>query len=120
MPKGLWDEKNISKLPGSYNRFLTKAYETIKGGNHGVLAMPVRANWGKIGEVIEINSFADLKENFGNDLNYSAYKLGRIALLGKPEKLLLYRVADSNAAFGSVNLQNDAEAPVDVITLKTK
>ena len=120
MPKGLWDEKNISRLPGSYNRFLTKAYETIKGGNHGVLAMPIKADWGKTGEVVEITSLAELKENFGEDFDFSSYKLGRIALLGKPEKLLLYRVVDQNAHVGSVNLQNDEETPKDVIALKTK
>ena len=80
--------------------------------------MPVKANWGEIGKVIEVNSFADLVEIFGKDVTYSAYKLGRLAFLGKPEKLLLYRVADESAAYGTVSLQN-AESS-DAITLKTK
>ena len=118
MPKGTWSEKNKPTLAGIYNRFLTKAKETITGGTHGVLGMPVKANWGEIGKVIEVNSFADLAEIFGKDATYSAYKLGRLAFLGKPEKLLLYRVADESAAYGTVSLQN-AESS-DAITLKTK
>ena len=118
MPKGTWSEKNKPTLAGIYNRFLTKAKETITGGTHGVLGMPVKANWGEIGKVIEVNSFADLEEIFGKDATYSAYKLGRLAFLGKPEKLLLYRVADESAAYGTVSLQN-AESS-DAITLKTK
>ena len=118
MPKGTWSEKNKPTLAGIYNRFLTKAKETITGGTHGILGMPVKANWGEIGKVIEVNSFADLAEIFGKDATYSAYKLGRLAFLGKPEKLLLYRVADESAAYGTVSLQN-AESS-DAITLKTK
>lgn len=118
MPKGTWSEKNKPTLAGIYNRFLTKAKETITGGTHGVLGMPVKANWGEIGKVIEVNSFADLAEIFGKDATYSAYKLGRLAFLGKPEKLLLYRVADESAAYGTVSLQNIESK--DAITLKTK
>ena len=118
MPKGTWSEKNKPTLAGIYNRFLTKAKETITGGTHGVLGMPVKANWGEIGKVIEVNSFADLAEIFGKDATYSAYKLGRLAFLGKPEKLLLYRVADESAAYGTVSLQNTESS--DAITLKTK
>ena len=118
MPKGTWSEKNKPTLAGIYNRFLTKAKETIIGGTHGVLGMPVKANWGETGKVIEVNSFADLVEIFGKDSTYSAYKLGRLAFLGQPEKLLLYRVADESAACGTVSLQN-AESR-DAITLKTK
>ena len=118
MPKGTWSEKNKPTLAGIYNRFLTKAKETITGGTHGVLGMPVKANWGEIGKVIEVNSFADLAEIFGKDSTYSAYKLGRLAFLGKPEKLLLYRVADESAAYGTVSLQNTESS--DAITLKTK
>ena len=118
MPKGTWSEKNKPTLAGIYNRFLTKAKETITGGKHGVLGMPVKANWGEIGKVIEVNSFADLAEIFGKDATYSAYKLGRLAFLGKPEKLLLYRVADESAAYGTVSLQNVESS--DAITLKTK
>lgn len=120
MPKGTWSEDNISSLAGIYNRFLTKAKETISGGNHGILAMPIRANWGEIGEVVEVTSFSDLTDIFGKDITYSAYKLGKLAFLGGPEKLLLYRIADSSAAYGTVALQNTEDTPADTITLKTK
>ena len=91
MPKGTWSEEKISSLAGIYNRFLTKAQETIAGGKHGVLAMPIRANWGEIGKVVEVTSFSDLTDIFGKNITYSAYRLGKLAFLGGPEKLLLYR-----------------------------
>ena len=120
MPKGTWSEEKISSLAGIYNRFLTKAQETIAGGKHGVLAMPIRANWGEIGKVVEVTSFSDLTDIFGKNITYSAYRLGKLAFLGGPEKLLLYRIADSSAAYGTVALQNTEQTPADVITLKTK
>lgn len=120
MPKGTWSEEKISSLAGIYNRFLTKAQETIAGGKHGVLAMPIRANWGEIGKVVEVTSFSDLTDIFGKNITYSAYRLGKLAFLGGPEKLLLYRIADSSAAYGTVALQNTEDSPTDIITLKTK
>lgn len=120
MPKGSWDAKDVPTLAGVYNRFLTKAMETITGGTHGVLAMPIKANWGEIGVVTEIESLSDLVDNFGSDIIYSGYKLGRLALLGKPQKLMLYRVADSSASYGSVALKNTEASAADVITIQTK
>ncbi|MFN1899936.1 hypothetical protein ACK2FY_18485 [Clostridioides difficile] len=59
--------------------------------------MPIRANWGEVGKVVTIkNDLRQLKTLFGDDMNYSAFKLGKLALLGNVKELLLYRLVDGN------------------------
>lgn len=124
MATGTWDERNRPIIPGWYNRFKNKALERIGTGIHGILAMPVKANWGPIKEVVSIavNSNAEkkLKQAFGEDSNYTAYRLGRLALLGQPKELLLYRLADSNAAIASLTLNNSEDTPKEFIKIETK
>ena len=93
MAKGTWNEKDRPSIPGFYNRFKTKAKEAVNG-LQGVLAMPVKANWGEVGKIVSITSLKELEDVFGKDSNYTAYKLGRLALLGNVKELLLYRLTD--------------------------
>lgn len=124
MGTGTWDEKNKQKVPGWYNRFKNKAKERIGTGIHGILAMPVKANWGPVKTVtsIIVNSTAEtkLKKAFGEDPAYTAYKLGKLALLGQPKELLLYRLSDGTEKISSTTLKNTATTPADVIKLETK
>lgn len=124
MATGNWDEKNKPKVPGWYNRFKNKAEERIGTGIHGILAIPVKANWGPVKTVtsITVNSTAEkrLKSLFGEDSNYTAYKLGRLALLGQPKEVLFYRLTDGSEKIASLNLKNTATTSVDVIKLDTK
>lgn len=116
MARGTWDPSDLPIIPGFYNRMRLKAKEALMS-SQGVLAMPVRSNWGESGKVVEITSIRQLKSLYGDDMNFSAYKLGRLALLGGPQKLLIYRVTDSNAAKGSLILKTTSGD--DAITLKT-
>lgn len=124
MATGTWDEKNKPSIPGWYNRFKNKAQERIGTGIHGILAMPVRANWGPVQLVtpIAVNSTAEkkLKSTFGEDENYTAYRLGKLALLGQPKDLLLYRLTDGSEKVSSLTLKNSETTPVDAIKLDTK
>lgn len=103
MAKGTWNEKDRPSIPGVYNRFKTKAKEAANG-IQGILAMPVKANWGDVGKIISITSLKDLENVFGKDSNYTAYKLGRLALLGNVKELLLYRLTDGKHKIGSIKL----------------
>lgn len=124
MGTGTWDEKNKPTIPGWYNRFKNKAEERIGTGIHGILAMPVKANWGPVKTVtsIIVNSTAEtkLKKAFGEDPNYTAYKLGKLALLGQPKEILLYRLADGSEEIASLTLKNSETTPTDAIKLETK
>lgn len=119
MATGRWSETNKPEIPGFYGRFKTAAQETIKNGTSGTLALTVRANWGPIKEPYLISDDAEntLKQVFGSDPNYTAYRLGKLALLGKPKELLLYRLADENAAKATLVLKSDDS--VEAIKLET-
>lgn len=116
--RGQWNDNNKPEAPGYYSRMVQLAQETSRQIS-GVLAMPVKGNWGPINEVVEVKNLPDLKEKFGTDMNFTAYKLGRIALMGEPEKLLLIRLAGESAKTGKAFLNNTAEQPQEVIWLET-
>lgn len=124
MSTGTWDEKNRPTIPGWYNRFKNNAEARIGTGIHGILAMPVKANWGPVKTVtpIAVNSTAErnLIKAFGADPKYTAYKLGKLALLGQPKEVLFYRLTDGSEKVSSLILKNSESTPVDVIKLETK
>jgi hypothetical protein len=121
MASGKWSETDRPIRPGFYNRFKAAALARIQMGKRGIVAMPVKANWGPAKEVVQITSEKDLIDNFGNDMNYSAYKLGRLALLGQPKELLLYRMVDGTEKPGTLTLKALIESTeTDAIKLDTK
>lgn len=124
MATGNWNEKNKPKVPGWYNRFKNKAQERIGTGIHGILAMPVRANWGPVETVtsITVNSTAEkkLKSTFGEDPNFTAYRLGKLALLGQPKAVLLYRLTDGSEKIETLILKNNQSSPADAVKLESK
>lgn len=120
MASGKWSETDRPIRSGFYNRFKAAALARIQMGKRGIVAMPVKANWGPVKEVVRITSEKDLIDNFGNDMDYSAYKLGRLALLGQPKELLLYRMADGTEKPGTLTLKAPIEtAETDAIKLDT-
>lgn len=121
MASGKWSETDRPIRPGFYNRFKAAALARIQMGKRGIVAMPIKANWGPVGKILSITSEKDLINNYGSDMSYTAYKLGRLALLGQPKELLLYRLADGTEKAGTVTLGalvNSVET--DVIKLDTK
>ncbi|ASN68289.1 putative tail sheath protein [uncultured Caudovirales phage] len=104
MATGVWNENNRPTIPGFYNRFKAVAEKRIGTGIHGILAMPVKANWGPVGKVVSIKDEKDLISKFGKD--NTAYKLGRLALLGQPKELLLCRLVDGTEKIASLMLKD--------------
>ena len=115
---GNWSETNKSTLPGFYNRFKTIAENRIIAGTDGVLGMPVKANWGPTKTILSILSESDLIKAFGQD--NTAYKLGRLALLGQPKELLLYRLVDGSEKVAGLILKNTVATPANAINIETK
>ena len=118
MARGTWSETNMPKAPGFYNRMKQIAQET-SNNIQGVLALPVKSNWGPVKTVTSIKNLKQLKSTFGDSMNFTAYKLGRLALLGSPKEIMLYRLVDSSAATWKLSLQNSESIPANVITLET-
>ena len=120
MASGYWSETDKPTRPGFYNRFKAAALSRIQAGKRGIVTMPVKANWGPVKTVVSITSEKDLGIKFGSDTNFTAYKLGRLALLGQPKELLLYRLADGTEAVATITLKDTTATPVNVLKLDTK
>ncbi|MCT4593181.1 MAG: phage tail sheath family protein [Anaeromicrobium sp.] len=121
MAGGYWSETDKPIRPGFYNRFKAVALARIQMGKRGIVAMPVKANWGPSKKVVIITSEKDLMDCFGVDMNYTAYKLGRLVLLGQPKQLLLYRLVDGQEKKATTTLKDTtADTPVDVLKLESK
>ncbi|MBV4447439.1 phage tail sheath family protein [Clostridium tyrobutyricum] len=119
MATGTWSETQKPSIPGMYNRFKWAAENTLTQGINGIVGMPVKADWGPVKQITSVTSTPELKNKFGSNMDLTAYKLGRLTLLGQPKELLLYRLADSNAKVASITLKDTAGTPVDVIRLDT-
>ncbi|EGO86262.1 phage tail sheath protein [Clostridium botulinum C] len=120
MASGYWSETDKPIRPGFYNRFKAAALARIEPGKRGIVAMPIKANWGPVKKVVSIKDEKDLIEKFGNDPKYTSYKLGRLALLGQPKKLLLYRLADKNEKVANITLKDTTvSSAVEVLKLET-
>lgn len=116
---GTWSETNKQIIPGFYNRFKWMAENRLTQGTQGVVAMPVKSDWGPMGKVTSVSTESELKKMFGSNSTLSAYKLGNLALLGQPSELLLYRMGDGSEKAASITLKDTAGTPADVIKLET-
>lgn len=60
-----YNEGEIKKRPGVYQRHSNDDQVTLVGARDGVCAIPVRASWGPVGVVLENKSKYDLRKNYG-------------------------------------------------------
>ncbi len=122
MAGGTWSPTEGKVRPGFYMRFLAAALAQIQAGPRGIVAIPVKANWGPVKEIVEITSEKELLNAYNDDVsgNFSAYTSIRLTLLGKPQKILGYRLVDGNESTASITLKDTAATPADVLTLTTK
>ncbi|MBE3576879.1 MAG: phage tail sheath family protein [Limnochordales bacterium] len=122
MAGGIWSPTEGKVRPGFYLNFVAAGVAAIKPGARGIVAVPVKADWGPIRQVVEISSEAELVDRFGNATTngLTAYNTVRMALLGGARTVLVYRLADSYASKGSITLKDTASTPGDVLRLETK
>lgn len=116
---GTWSETNKQIIPGFYNRFKWMAENRLTQGTKGVVAMPVKSDWGPMGKVTSVSTEPELKKTFGSNGTLSAYKLGKLVLLGQPSELLLYRMGDGEEKVASITLKDTSGTPTDAIKLET-
>ena len=122
MAGGTWSPTEQKVRPGFYLNFEAAALAAIKPGARGIVACPVKADWGPVRTFKEITNEAELLAVYGEDTaaGATAYQTVRMALLGGAKTVLAYRLADSNAAKASITLQDAAGSPVNVLKLETK
>ena len=125
MAGGEWEITDLPKLPGLYMNFRAAALATVTTGNRGTVMLPIKAHWGKAPEdgFIELYRETDILNEFGElaDSNGSTfYKTLRMCCLGSPQKILAYRLMDSNAAEAKLTLKSNADPAVDKVVLTAK
>ncbi|MDI6872279.1 MAG: phage tail sheath family protein [Bacillota bacterium] len=121
MAGGTWSPTEGKVRPGFYMNFVAAALAAIKPGARGIVACPVKAEWGPVRGFKEITSEAELLAAYGAKVaGTTAYDTIRMALLGGAKTVLAYRLADSNAAKGTIILQDTSGTPVNVLQLDTK
>lgn len=122
MAGGTWSLTNQPVLPGLYMNFVGAAGAAIQPGARGVVVAPVKAHWGPVGEFVEVTSETAIRELFTEDEagGATAFTTLYLALLGGPNKLLAYRMADSTAAPAQLALKNTETSPVDCVRLSAK
>ncbi len=120
MAGGTWSTTELKVRPGLYMNFKAAAAAQISGAARGIVAIPVRANWGPIKKLVEISNEKDLIDAYTDNLEggATAYKEIKFALMGAPKKVLAYRLADADAKKALVTLKD--EESTDVLTLSTK
>lgn len=120
MASGTWSETEKPVRPGFYMRFIAAALAAIQPGARGILAIPLKANWGPPEQIVEIATEKELIDTYNTEEtgNYTAYNCIRLALLGGIKTVLGYRLIDGTAAKASITLQDGA--PVNVLKLETK
>lgn len=120
MAGGNWSETEKPVRPGFYMRFVAAALASIQPGARGILAIPVKANWGPAKTIVEITSEKELINTYNTEEtgNYTAYPCIRLALLGGIKTVLGYRLVDGAAAKAGITLQDGAAA--NVLKLDTK
>lgn len=119
MAGGNWNLTDMPVLPGLFTNFVAAAGTAIQPGARGVVVVPIKAHWGPVGQFTEVANEAAIKQLFTEDETGGATALTTLylALLGGPQKLLAYRIAN-NAAAASLTL-NSTDAANSVL-LKTK
>jgi hypothetical protein len=119
MVGGTWTEGEKKVRAGFFMRFISKAQSAISAGVRGVVAIPVKSNWGPVKTVIEINSEKSLSDTFGTDTTngFTAYESIWLTLLGGPSKILAYRLVDGNEKASTITLKDAEATPADVLKL---
>ncbi len=122
MAGGTWTASEPKVRPGFYINFQSAALAQISAGTRGVVAIPVKANWGPVRQFVEITSEKELIDTYTESTTNgaTAYISIKFALLGAPNKVLGYRLADASAAKASITLRDTAATPANVLTLTTK
>lgn len=95
------------------------AENRLTQGTKGVVAMPVKSDWGPMKKVTSVSTESELIKAFGSNSTLSAYRLGRLVLLGQPSELLLYRMGDGEEKVPSITLKDTTSTPADAIKLET-
>lgn len=98
MSSGTWTEGEIKERAGLYNRFISLATSRINAAKKGVVAMPIKADWGPCNQIVVCADDTDIITTFGTEGTvYLARRAAKGIKQFKPYKIILYRLAAADA-----------------------
>lgn len=107
MSQGTWNANSLPRRPGMYNNFVTAATDTVTGGSRGIAAMPIKADWGPVGQVVSITSEGELLRTFGTGGTAGLVRRCLTAAKKfKPKSVLVYRMATASAAAATHTIES--------------
>ena len=106
--------------PGIYFRQENGGGNDLAGATNGIVAVAFKANWGKLGEVVDIESSGDIATLFGDDSGSNS----NVAILnaifaGGASQIKAVRVGTGGTK-AAITLKDTASTPADVVTLTAK
>ncbi len=106
--------------PGVHFRQESGDELNLTGAESGIVAVAFRANWGPLGEVVTIDTPADIATLFGDDSgSNSNVELLRKVFQGGATQIKAARVG-SGGTKAAITLKDTTGTPVDVVTLTAK
>lgn len=123
MPSGgTWTPADVTapgQRPGFYANILAAAGDVLVGGERGVVALPVTADWGLLDGITTITRESELIAAFGPSTGLgTAYYAIREALRGGAAKVLAFRMAGAAAAKATRILQDATAGTAITVTAK--
>ena len=113
MSNGNWNPGEYKERPGLYNRFISTALSRVKSGTRGIVGIPIKADWGPVGELVDITNENEITTTFGaSGEGCTTYLLSRCLLAGKkykPSKIVAYRMATAAAAEAKATVDGSVE-----------
>lgn len=104
---GIWSPSPPPIRPGLYINFETVGTDAVPAGNNGIVALPITADWGPVGEFAELSSDAQYKGVYGPN-NFGKSYLVQEAFRGGALRVLAYRMTDGSETKSALNLTDDA------------
>ncbi|MBQ8963045.1 MAG: phage tail sheath subtilisin-like domain-containing protein [Clostridia bacterium] len=117
---GRYSNGETKTRPGIYFRQETDSVSALIGATNGVVAAAFRANWGPLGEVVTINTPAEISEIFGDDSGENSnVSILEKAFIGGASQIKAVRVGNGGT-LASITLKDNAATAADVVTLTAK
>lgn len=117
---GRYSNGETKVRPGIYFRETNGGGADLTGARNGVVAVAFKSNWGPLGEVVTLESPAEITERFGDDSGSDSNVaiLNKI-FLGGASQIKAIRVG-SGGTTASITLKDNASSAADVVTLTAK
>lgn len=109
MSRGTWDgnaPQSEKVRPGLYNRFTSLATARIDATQKGVAGIMIKADWGPVEELVICSDEGEIQEKFGTGKTVNmAMRMMKGGKRYKPKKVIVYRMATSEAAAASATIE---------------